>query len=149
MNTWQERFSKKVDTARAAASARFEKVAGESINSVFAEFQQFTAQQGLRSESPMKKKGLRTFKFSISENTYVLLTIRMAGIEHCDAQSEFYVPGHDKLPPRTERIELGNVDDASIRNVFEGALDDLLDAYLQTLQGAEVIQGELVGAGSK
>jgi len=149
MNAWQERFAKKVETVRLASIDRFEHVAKDVINDVFAEFQEFMAQQGVHTSAPMSKKGLRTLKFSISENTYVLLTFRMAGIEHCDAQCEFFVPGHEKISPISERIELGSADPKAIRRVFEESLDGLMDAYVESLQSRDIIQDEPVAAGRK
>ncbi len=146
MNKWQERFARKVGTARQASADRFQQIADEALVPVFTEFQEFTTQQGLESSAPMTKKGLRTYKFAISENAYALLTFRVAGIEHCEIHVEFFVPHHDKLQPQVERAELGAFDGAAARCMFERALDGFMDVYLETLDTDGVITGEPVAA---
>lgn len=133
MNKWQERFTNKMDLIRAASKDRFERCAQDTIIPTFEEFQEFTCLQGIQALAPLAKGGIRTFRFSITENAYVLITFRVATLEHCEAQTEFYMPHHTKLDPLSERLAFGDVEPAWARRIFEQALDEFVNAYVDSL----------------
>jgi hypothetical protein len=146
MNKWQERFAKKVDSVRQASADRFQQIAEGTLVPVFADFQEFTAQQGIDASDPMTKRGLRTYKFAISENAYVLVTFRTIGLDHCEAHTEFFVPHCKKHKPQIEQAALSGVDSARARQIFEAALDGFMDAYLQSLEQTKGPSGKTLAA---
>ncbi len=144
MNKWQECFARKVDSARQASTDRFHQMAEETLVPVFGEFQQFMSQQGFESSAPVMKKGLRTYKFSVSENAYVLVTFRMVGVEYCETHTEFFVPHQQTSKPQIERTELSALDSTGARGVFERALDAFMDTYLESIEEDKAPCGEPV-----
>ncbi len=136
MNNWQKKFSQAMDTVRTTASERFETVADEIFDGVFAEFDEFTTGQGLTASAPLSQSGVRTFKFAVMENAYALLTFRLSGMEHCEAQTEFAIPGSGKIDLMTERTSLVDADEEWSRGVFERSLDKLADACVDALADA-------------
>jgi hypothetical protein len=135
MNDWQKRFSSKLETVRGASSDRFEETVERCVAPVFQEFHQFTAQQGFTASAPLAKPGIRTFKFSLTENAYVLMTFRLNNLENCELLSEFVIPSRGKLPPINQHVELAEVNEAWTRRAFEQALDHFVDAFADSVAG--------------
>jgi hypothetical protein len=146
MNEWQQRFAQKVDTVRRTSRERFESFADETITPVFEELREFTTQQGLDAAVPMTKPGIRILKFAVSENAYALITVRLGGLEYCEVQGEFCIPGQEKLPPADQRIELVDADADWARRVFETILDQFMDAFVASLAGRGGVCPDLVSA---
>ncbi len=142
MTEWQTEFARKLKTVRKTASDHFERVADQTITPTYEEFRKFTAQQELESTAPLSKRGVRTFRFALSENAYVLLAFHLDGVQHCKFLGEFCVPNLGKLPPASERLVLG--DEPQVRRVFEHALDRFLDALVEALGGHEEGPGDFV-----
>jgi hypothetical protein len=137
MNDWQKRFTQKVETVRNASSERFEEVATRTLSTCFEEFHQFTAQHGLTASAPLAKPGIRTFKFAMTENAYVLLTFKLSGLEGMELLSEFVIPSRGKLPPINQAVELAEANDVWSRRAFEQALDHFVDAFVESMDGQD------------
>ena len=133
MNEWQQHFLQKVDLLQGASRDQFEQASDQIITPLFEEFRQFTSQQSLCATVPMAKPGIRSFKFALTENTYLLITFRLAGFDHCEAQSEFFVPGHQKITSTPTHVELPELDANWARTIFEQSLDRFIDSYVQSL----------------
>ncbi len=146
MNKWQERFSQKVEVIRNTSRDRFEEMALDQMVPVFDEFSEFAKMQSLQVTSPLAKNGIRTFKFGITENAYLLMTFRLAGLEACEANTEFCVPNHEKLPAHREVAAFRDLNAPWTRKFFEKALDRFLDAYLESLGDNAGVAAELINA---
>ena len=133
MDTWQERFVQKLDTVRNASRDRFECAAKATIGPVFEEFREFATQQDLRVTAPLDKPGIRTFKFAVTENAYVFMTFRPTGLDECEIQSEFFVPHQGSIETTRRRVPLTDADASWARSTFEQALDQFLNAFVETL----------------
>ncbi len=133
MNDWQKNFLDKVDVLRGASRDQFEQSSEQIVEQIFEEFKEFTSQQSMCATAPIIKPGIRTFKFSLTENTYLMITFRLAGFDHCEAQSEFFVPGHQKITSTPAQVELPNLDANWVRTIFEQSLDRFVDSYVQSL----------------
>ena len=138
MDEWQDRFAQKLETVRSVTRDRFEETADATLTPIYKEFGDFTSRHHLRATAPLNKQGIRTFKFAMTENTYVLMTFRHAGLQ-CESQMEVFVPGRPKLPASSETTELCAFDDSWCRRMFEQALDRFLDTLSASLgEGADV-----------
>lgn len=137
MTNWQKRFAKKLETVRTATRDRFEEMADDTLESIYKEFAEFTTRLHVRATAPLSNPGIRTFKFTMTENSYLLMTFRHAGLQ-CESQSEFFVPGHTKFPPTTEVVELCDFNHDWCQNMFEQSLDRFLDMFTDSM-------GEMVG----
>ena len=133
MNDWQKHFLQKVDLLRGASRDQFEQASEQIVNPLFEEFREFTSQQSLCATMPIVKPGIRSYKFALTENTYLLITFRLAGFDHCESQSEFFVPGHQKITSTPSHIELPEIDKNWVRTIFEQSLDRFIDSYVQSL----------------
>lgn len=149
MTEWQTKFTQKLETVRKTSSDYFEQIVEQTLMPTYEEFREFTAQHGLQSAAPLSNKGARTFKFTLSENAYVLLTFHLDGLQHCKFLAEFCVPNLGKLPPVSERLVFGDIDGTQAHRVFEHALDRFLDALLEALGGHQEEHGDPVGSERK
>ncbi len=143
MSKWQERFTQKVGTVKEVSCGQFEKTARDSLEPVFEEFREFTAQQGLTATIPVARPGIRTYKFAMTENAYMLMSYRFAGFEHCEVQGEVFMPGSERQKLTPEHVELANFDVGWVRRMFEHTLDSFIDAFVDSLKASEA---ELVTA---
>ncbi len=136
MSKWQERFTQKVSVVKEASCGQFEAIATSTLEPLFEEFRKFTAQQGLAATVPVSRSGYRTYKFTMTENAYVLMSFRFASFEHCEMQGEIFVPGNDRHSLTPEHVELSSFDAGWVRRMFEQTLDSFLDAFVASLSGA-------------
>lgn len=132
MNAWQQRFAHKLEMVRTATRDRFEHAAQQTLSPVFKEFADFTTRHHVRATAPLCKPGIRTYKFTMTENTYLLITFRHVGLQ-CEAQCECLAPGHNKLPAQTETTDISDMTTAWCRRLFEDALDRLLDTVTDVM----------------
>ena len=133
MSGWREEFVERIAVVRQGVLDLFEHFAGETLTPVFDELRSFTADHGLRGSAPVSKADFRTFKFSVAENAYVLITFRPRGLDRIEVFSEFTVPHRPKVSPlydSTELIEAGRV---WAQRSFEQALDRFAEVMAQAL----------------
>ncbi len=146
MNKWQERFSQKVAVIRIASRDRFEQIVIDKVLPVYEEFSEFTKTRGLQPIAPAPTSGMRTFKFAITENSYVLLTLRLSGLESCEANAEFFIPSDKKPAILRDHVKLQDLHPNWTRQFFEKALDQFVDAYLEAIGTKKSGKRELVTA---
>jgi len=146
MSKWQEKFSQKLGRVRIAARDQFERAIERSVAPVFEEFREFTTQQGFCATVPVAKNGIRTFKFAMTENAYLLINFRVAGFEHCETQAELFVPGKDKEVSTPAHVELGEMDSNWTCRVFERTLDHFVDEFVESLNKVEESATAMAGA---
>lgn len=146
MNKWQERFSQKVEVIRIASRDRFEKAVIDNVLPIFDEFSDFTKTRGLQASAPAPTSGMRTFKFAITENAYVLMTVRLSGLESCEANAEFFVPSDKNRDALCDHVPFPDLNPNWVRLFFEKALDQFVDAYLEALGSKAGRKQELVTA---
>lgn len=139
MSKWQERFTQKIGMVKEASCGQFETTAKQCLEPVFEEFREFTAQQGLTATIPVARPGIRTYKFSMTENAYVLMSFRFAGFEHCEMQGEVFVPGADRHKLTPEHVELVNFDVGWVRRMIEQTLDCFIDAFVESLKTSDAV----------
>ena len=146
MNDWQKRFSQKVDLVRGTARQQFEDHGSQIIAPMFEEYRTFTSAQGFCATAPVKRDGVRAFKFAITENSYLLMTFRLAGFEHCELQVDHFIPGDQKHACTPIHVELADLDIGWTRRMFEQALDQFLDRLVESLAHPDETPAEAVGA---
>jgi hypothetical protein len=145
MNEWQDRFAQKLETVRSVTREWFEVTADAALTPIYKELSDFTNRHHVRATAPLKKTGIRTFKFAMTENTYVLITFRHTGLQ-CECQTEVFVPGHKKLSASIETTELCELDKPWCQRVFQQALDRFLDTLTGSLGGCADVVVEAVPA---
>jgi len=144
MNTWQQEFVKKVSTLRDQITEGFDRMADEVIEPVFKEFSDFVAQCDFLSSSPQGQKGVRSYKFSMVENAYVLVFFRFENLDTVTCDYEYFLPGQGRVDGVQSTNPIHAVDTSWIASCFQMALDGFISNYSQVCQG--VAAGELVTA---
>jgi len=137
MSSWQDRFTQKISKVKEASCSQFESMVTDCLEPTFEEIRGFTAQQGLTAAVPVARAGIRTYKFAMTENAYVLMNFRFAGFEHCEMQAEVYAPGSEPKKLQPEHVELPNFDVGWVRRMFEHTLDAFVDAYVASFEGSQ------------
>ncbi len=131
MDKWQQEFAARVGTLREQWGRRFEAFAGQTLQPVYGDFEAFAARCELRTGNPRTQTGLRTFKFSLTEDAYVLVHFRPKGIDRIEFDYECAVPGIGRI----EGVRTSATADQSTRDwvqsCFRMALDDLLTRYTE------------------
>lgn len=143
MNSWQDRFTQKISKVKEASCGQFESIVTDCLEPTFEEVRGFTSKEGLTATVPIARAGIRTYKFAMTENAYVLMTFRFAGFEHCEMQAEVYAPGSESTKLQPEYVELTNFDVGWVRRMFEQTLDAFVDAFVASL---DTDQSQLVTA---
>ena len=139
MNDWQKRFAQKLETVQSVARDRFEQKADETLTPTFKEFGEFVRQYVVQATTPLTDFGIRTFRFAMSEDAYLLMTFRHMGFEQCEVQVEYFLPGGNSVPTKREAVTFGEASTSWCRGVFERALDQFLDTLLNTMGSPDVI----------
>lgn len=144
MTNWQKRFAQKLDSVRSATRNRFEQTAETILDPTYKEFADFTTRLHVRATAPLHNAGIRTYKFTMTENSYVLITFRHAGLQ-CEFQAELFVPGQGKVPAEAEVIDLCDCNREWCQKMFEQTLDRFLDTFTETMGD---LVGELIESGA-
>ncbi len=126
MNEWQKQFTQKLGAVRSATRDQFEQMAEQTLASVYRQFDEFTGKQDIRASAPLRKPGIRTYKFALTDSTYVLVTFRHTGLQ-CGSQADFFVPGAGQIPPICETIDLPKCNGNWCGRTFQQALDRFVD----------------------
>ncbi len=144
MNDWQKRFAQKVELVRGTTRQQFEQLCDETITPVFEDFREFTSAQGFCATAPVKKADVHAFKFAMTENTYLLMTFRLAGFEHCELQADLFIPGDQKRACTPVHVELADLDVGWTRRMFEQSLDHFVDRFVESLSKHEQSFAEVI-----
>ena len=126
MNQWQDSFIKKVGALRDESARKFEHVADDVVDRVCSEFTEFAARCEFQSSTPQSQKGLRTVKFALTEDAYVLISFRFQGFDTVDCDYECFVPGQGRIEGLRSSMGLHGVDREWVERCFQTALDDFV-----------------------
>lgn len=140
MNKWQEGFVKKVEGLRDEAAKKFERVAGEVLERTYRKFADFTGRCEFQSDEPQSQKGLRTFKFALTEDAYVLIFFRLRGFDMVDCDYEWFVPTHGRVDGLRTTVGLHGVDEQWVERCFQMALDDFVSKFSECLHSELVAE---------
>ncbi len=132
MDAWKQSFVSKLDDARSHWSQHFDNLLESVVAPAFDEFGVFLQNHEFSSSQPMKEPGRRSFKFELSENTYVLLMFRSTGLGSFELRSECFVPGRDSQNDQSDH-RVSDLDDGWARGQFQAALD----AFVELLSGSQ------------
>jgi hypothetical protein len=129
MGNWENRFVEKLEGLRERAVKSFECFADETVQPVYEQVAEFTARHDLQSSAPQRQKGLRSFKFALSESAYILCVFRPKGVAEVEFEHEGYVPRRGQLTPVRSTTALAHAGPEWIEGCFQKALDSLLDEF--------------------
>jgi hypothetical protein len=95
MDQWKQTFLNKLNQAQSQWIGRFDEAISEHFMPVFEDYRQFLTDNGFRTSMPQREPGRRSFKFELSENAYLLMLVRSAGVGELELRCESSVPGSD------------------------------------------------------
>jgi hypothetical protein len=137
VDKWNQQFATRVATLRDEWAEQFETLVGGMLDAMYRELSEFAGRCELEADQPREQKGLRLYKFALSEDAYVLLYFRPKGVARVEFEYECSLPG-------AGRIEGGKSLTSSQRNqkqwaesCFRLALDDLIGRFADMCKSAQ------------
>jgi hypothetical protein len=119
---WKRSFIRKLDQVREHWVQEFEGALAGSVMPAFDDLAEFLRDHGFRLSTPVHDGDRRSFKFELTEDTYLLMIFRFEGPGSFELRSESHV---SKAEPVTECVvaRLADLDQARARELFQAALD--------------------------
>ncbi len=129
LNAWQEEFVSKIDGLRQRASRFFERFADEILVPVHKEFAEFTTKHDFRVMTPQAQRGLRSYKFALTEDAYLLAAFHAKGVAEVEFEYECFVPGQGDVGKFRVSSALGAADRDWVESCLQTALDFFVAQY--------------------
>ena len=133
MNKWQQGFATKIEGLREQWCRQFDVLATETLEPVFSEFGEFVRQWDFQASAPQTQSAVRTFKFALAEDAYVLVFFRSKGLDAVQWLYEYVVPGQGTGKSRVSETVAPDVSRGWAEDCFQTALED----FGAKLAGAE------------
>lgn len=99
MGEWEKTFAKRVGRLREAWTGEFHRIAEQEIQPAYRELEEFLVANGFKVSVPQSNADLWSFKFSMGEDVYALVSFRLQGACEVEATGEVVVPGREGVPP--------------------------------------------------
>ena len=126
MHEWKKSFADQMGKLRTHWEVSFEQFADETLRSVFDEFADFVSRYDFQASVPREQAGMRSFKFALGEDNYVLMTFKPAKAGEFTVESELFCPGQGRLEPIQDFVAAGVADREWVEGCFQKALDRLV-----------------------
>jgi hypothetical protein len=132
MDEWQRDFASRIGALQEQWAARFTTLIESTAEPVSREFAEFLKPWNFRISAPRAESMLRSFKFELAEDAYVLIFFRGKGIDAVECEYESSVPGTGSAHgERTERPGR-EADREWVESCFQRALDDFVAKLAET-----------------
>ncbi|MBN1491238.1 MAG: hypothetical protein JXA69_15100 [Phycisphaerae bacterium] len=145
MNKWQQGFSQKMGELRTQWTTRLDAVAEAELDPVFEEFTEFMRPWDFRTSKRESENAVRTFKFALDEEAYVLLFFRRKGVDGIECQHECVVPGQGRSEGKVADTGIRSANREWAESCFQQALDQLVAKLTETERARDVLEPMLVG----
>lgn len=129
MNDWEQIFTKKMEVLRAKSASLFDRLADEKFVPAFNRFTSFVAKWDIQTTIPQSKSGMRSFKFALAEDGYVLVFLRLKGVDRLECEYECWLPGSGKIESVRSTTELKCLDAGWVDSCFQVALDNFITKF--------------------
>ena len=129
MNEWQRTFLQKLESAKRQWLHKFEQFATDIVEPVFLLNEEFTSTHGFRVSRQPCEPGHRIYKFAITENGYLLITLRMRGLEEVEVSTEVFVPGLGGREPAVKRTTICEATEPWVEAQFQAGLDRFIALF--------------------
>ena len=129
MNAWQQQFVQKMEGLREQGFRRFDAFVDEVVDPTFEAFQEFTSSCDFQASTPQHQKGQRSYRFSLTEDVYVLNFFRAKGVAEVEHEWEACVPGHGRVKGSVTTTGVVSADDAWVEACFQKALDGFVGGF--------------------
>lgn len=125
-NKWKEGFTGKVEALRDKWRQKFDVLASETLEPVFDELTEFVQQWDFQGSAPQTQSAVRTFKFALAENAYVLVFFRSKGLDAVQWLYECALPGEGTVKSRVSDAHVTEVTKEWATECFQTALDEFV-----------------------
>ncbi len=128
MADWQQSFAKRLGELREGWLRAFDRVSDEDIAPAFRQLEYFLTNNGFSVSTPRTEGEIRSFKFALGEDAYVILYFRLHGPLEVEAANEVFVGGRNDISPSSECVPLQSINASGAQKQFQGSLDRLGEA---------------------
>ena len=129
MDKWQQDFSSRVTVLRDRWAKEFDHWAAHQLLPVFKDFAEFSLHCELHATSAKDQKGVRSFKFALTEDAYVLVSFRSTGVDGLEFDYECWLPTQGRVAGVKSNTVGHNAERHWIDSCFRMALDDLVSKF--------------------
>jgi len=143
-NKWKEGFADKVESLRDKWRQQFDVLASEMLEPVFNDLAEFVQQWDFQGTAPQTQSAVRTFKFALAENAYVLVFFRSKSMDGVQWLYECAVPGEGTVKSRVSDAHVTEVTTEWASECFQTALDDFVAKLNEAECSREVAEPALV-----
>lgn len=125
-DAWKQSFLDRLEQVRCRWARQFDQALQAAVVPAFDELAEFLRDHGFRTAVPLREEDRRSFKFELTENAYLLMIFRSAGLDSFELRSESFAPGSE---PALSRItaRVSDLNHAWARQRFQNALDAFVD----------------------
>lgn len=127
MGDWQQSFARRLSDLRNGWTRGFSRTVDEDIVPAFSQMESFLATNGFTVSTPRTDGTVRSFKFALGEDVYVILSFRLHGPLEVEASDEIFVAGNTDVKPRSECTPIQSINAGWAQRQFQAALDRFLE----------------------
>ena len=129
MDKWQQEFSSRVSVLRDRWAKEFDNWASHQLVPVFKDFSDFATRCEMHATAAKDQKGVRSFKFALTEDAYALISFRSAGVDSVEFDYECWLPSQGRIAGVKSDITGHQAERHWVESCFRMALDDLVSKF--------------------
>lgn len=142
MAHWQQQFAQQMDALCSQSSSLFERFADETLQPAFEAMCAYLEQWHYEFATPPCDEQRRAYRFSLTEDGYVLVWFRLEGFDALECEYEYALPGLGRTRGVRTSGGLRSADGAWVERCFEAALGDFVGKFVEAgnrRMGAEAV----------
>ncbi len=136
MDKWHQDFSSKLNALRESWSGQFEGIAVDLLDPIFTATCEFVRRCDMQASTTPEQKGIRTYKFGLCEDAYVMLYFRPKGVDQIECDYECFLPRAGKVSGVKSSASARSAERAWAEGCFRMALDDLVSRFSEARRHA-------------
>jgi len=143
MDKWKQGFAEKIEALQDQWRRQFDVLVEETLEPVFSEFDEFVRPWDFQASIPQAQSPVRTFKFTLAEDAYVLVFFRSKGVDTVQCLYEYAIPGQGTSKSRRSDTVVRNVSREWAKDCFQTALDDFVAKLTEAERARETAEPAL------
>jgi hypothetical protein len=132
MGDWQQSFAKRLGDLRDGWTRAFTSTVEDDVLPTFRQMDSFLTTNGFTVTTPRTDGTVRSFKFALGEDAYVIVSFRLHGPMEVEATDEVFVAGDRELRPHSECVPIQSINATWAQGRFQAALDRFVEALEAT-----------------
>lgn len=143
MSTWQQDFARKMEGLREKSFDDFDRFVEDQLEPAFDSINEFLIQWRFHTSQPATNAGHRSFKFSLTEDGYVLVTFRLEGVDALTCEYECCVPGIGRTSGVSTSTSLRGLEPGWGDSCFQMALNDFVSRFAGAQKSEKIAEPAL------